>query len=97
MKTDTISNDQTATTNALFTEAESAATRQILAEELDVKLEQVTPNADLELDLGADSLTKVEIMMRLEDRFGTTIADDDAGVVNTVEDVYNALAKALGR
>ncbi len=81
----------------LLTEKEVAAVQEILMEELDVKREQLTLGASLEADLGADSLTKVEIVMRLEDHVGISIADEEVERVETVGDVYDALAKVLGR
>lgn len=85
------------TTGVLLSDDEVAAVQDILMDQLDVRREQVTPNAGIEADLMADSLDKVEIVMRLEERFNVTVADDDAEPVKTVEDLYELLAKALGR
>jgi acyl carrier protein len=84
-------------TNALLSEAEVAAVREILAEQLDVERAQITPEAVIDADLGADSLDKVEIVMKLEERFNVTITDEIAETVKSVEDLCEALAKALGR
>ncbi len=81
----------------MLTEQELSGVREILCREMDVKPEQLQPEATLEADLGADSLTKVEIIMALEERFGVTVPDEVSEGVETVEDVYDALAKALGR
>ncbi len=81
----------------MLTEQELAGVREILCREMDVKAEQLQLEATLEADLGADSLTKVEIIMALEDRFGVTVPDEISEDVETVEDVYDALARALGR
>ncbi len=83
--------------NDLLTEQEIAGVQEILARELGVKPEQLTPEAVLDADLGADSLTKVEIIMALEERFQVTVPDDLAERVQSVEDVYEALGKVLGR
>ncbi|HEY5910026.1 MAG TPA: acyl carrier protein [Verrucomicrobiae bacterium] len=83
--------------NDLLTEQEIAGVQEILARELGVKPEQLTPEAVLDADLGADSLTKVEIIMALEERFQVTVPDELAERVQTVEDVYEALGKVLGR
>ncbi len=85
------------TTGVLLSDDEVDAVQDILMDQLDVRREQVTPNAGIEADLMADSLDKVEIVMRLEERFNVTVADDDAEPVRTVEDLYELLAKALGR
>ncbi len=81
----------------LLTEKEIAAVREILCRELDVKPEQLEAGAVLDADLGADSLTKVEIIMALEDQFGVTVPDEVSERVETVGDVFEALAKVLGR
>ena len=83
--------------NDFLTEQEIAGVQEILARELGVKPEQLTPEAVLDADLGADSLTKVEIIMALEERFQVTVPDELAERVQSVEDVYEALGKVLGR
>jgi acyl carrier protein len=40
-------------------------------------------------DLGADSLETVELIMGLEDKFGITIADEDAEKIRTVKDAVS--------
>ena len=44
--------------------------RAIIAEQLGVKPEEVTPQASFIDDLGADSLDTVELVMALEEEFG---------------------------
>ncbi len=78
-------------------EQELAAVQEILCEELGVKPEQLEPEAVLDADLGADSLTKVQIIMALEERFKVTVPDEDTEHVETVGDVYEIVAKVLGR
>lgn len=46
----------------------------IIVEQLGVKPEQVTPDADFVDDLGADSLDTVELVMKFEEEFGFEIA-----------------------
>ena len=58
--------------------------KAIVAEQLGVKLEQVTPNASFVDDLGADSLDTVELVMALEEEFETEIPDEDAEKMTTV-------------
>jgi acyl carrier protein len=60
--------------------------RNIVAEQLGVKLEEVTPEAKFVEDLGADSLDTVELVMALEEEFGTEIPDEDAEKILTVGD-----------
>lgn len=59
--------------------------KAIVAEQLDVKLEQVTNNASFVDDLGADSLDTVELVMALEEEFETEIPDEDAEKITSVQ------------
>ncbi len=58
--------------------------REIIAKQLGVKLEEVTPQATFIDDLGADSLDTVEIVMALEEEFKAEIPDEDAEKMKTV-------------
>ena len=58
----------------------------IIAEQLGVKPEEVTPEASFIDDLGADSLDTVELIMALEEEFGIEIPDEDAEKMRTVGD-----------
>ncbi len=61
--------------------------KSIIAEQLGVKPEEVTPNASFVDDLGADSLDTVELIMALEEEFSVEIPDEDAEKMKTVGDV----------
>jgi len=67
-------------------EAVSDRVRAIIAEQLGVKLEEVTDWASFIEDLGADSLDTVELVMALEEEFGIEIPDEDAEKMVTVGD-----------
>ena len=58
--------------------------KEIIADKLDISLEQVTDEAKFIDDLGADSLDVVELIMTLEDEFGIEITDEDAEQLVTV-------------
>lgn len=58
--------------------------REIIAEQLGVKKEEVIDNAKFIDDLGADSLDTVELVMALEEEFGIEIPDEDAEKMVTV-------------
>ena len=58
--------------------------RGIIAEQLGVKLEEVTDTASFIEDLGADSLDTVELVMALEEEFGIEIPDEDAEKMTNV-------------
>jgi acyl carrier protein len=59
---------------------------KIVVEQLGVSEEQVTPEAKFIEDLGADSLDQVELVMALEEEFGSDIPDDVAETLTTVGD-----------
>ena len=58
--------------------------KKIIGEQLGVEEDEVTPEASFVEDLGADSLDTVELVMALEDEFGTEIPDEDAEKILTV-------------
>jgi len=60
--------------------------KAIIAEQLGVKAEEVTPQASFIDDLGADSLDTVELIMALEEEFSVEIPDEDAEKMSTVGD-----------
>lgn len=71
--------------------------KKIVAEQLGVKLEEVTNEASFVDDLGADSLDTVELVMALEEEFETEIPDEEAEKISTVQsaiDYVQAHSKA---
>jgi acyl carrier protein len=81
--------------NDLLSQRDSKAVIEILARELGVPEPQLAQDANLQIDLGADSLTFVEVIMALEDRFNVTIPDGRSESVQTVGDVFELLAELL--
>jgi len=66
--------------------AVSERIKSIIAEQLGVKIEEVTESAKFIDDLGADSLDTVELVMALEEEFGIEVPDEDAEKMATVGD-----------
>ena len=66
--------------------------RDIIVETLGCDAEEVTPEASLSDDLGADSLAAVELVMALEEASGLSIAEEDAANLKTVGDILTYLA-----
>jgi acyl carrier protein len=58
--------------------------KKIIAEQLGVEEDEVTPEASFVEDLGADSLDTVELVMALEEEFAIEIPDEDAEKILTV-------------
>jgi acyl carrier protein len=64
--------------------------KKVLVEQLDVSEDEVTPQASLVDDLGADSLDVVEIIMGLEEEFDIEIPDEDAEKnISTVQGIVD--------
>jgi len=61
----------------------------IIANQLGVDRDAVTPGANIVDDLGADSLDVVELVMALEEAFDTEIPDEEAEKIRTVQDVFD--------
>jgi acyl carrier protein len=82
--------------NTLLSEKDTKAVFDILVEQLGVQEAQLTADARLREDLGADSLEDVEIIMALEERFNLSIPDEVSERISTVGDIFEALAGLLG-
>jgi acyl carrier protein len=65
--------------------------KAIIAEQLGVKVEEITDKASFVDDLGADSLDTVELVMALEEKFGIEIPDEDAEKMTTVGEAIKYL------
>lgn len=69
--------------------------KKIVAEQLGVKLEEVTTDASFVEDLGADSLDTVELVMALEEEFETEIPDEDAEKITKVQEAIDYVTSNL--
>ncbi|WP_120878457.1 acyl carrier protein [Helicobacter pylori] len=67
----------------------------VIAEQLEIDVSQVTPEAKLVKDLGVDSLDIVELIMALEERFGIEIPNEQAEKIVNVGDVMRYIEKQL--
>ncbi|NIO05100.1 MAG: acyl carrier protein [Proteobacteria bacterium] len=65
-----------------------ARVKEIIVQQLGVSENEVVPEAKFVDDLGADSLDLVELVMALEEEYGTEISDDEAEKIVTVGDAY---------
>lgn len=61
--------------------------RAVLVNQFDVDPAEVTLDAHVAKDLGADSLDFVELLIQFEERFAMEIPDDDLERFGTVQDL----------
>ncbi|MCU0517050.1 MAG: acyl carrier protein [Oscillatoria sp. Prado101] len=69
--------------------------REIVKDQLEVEEEKITPQAKFNEDMNADSLDTVELVMALEEEFGTEIPDEDAEKILTVQDAVDYISNKL--
>ncbi len=70
--------------------------KEIIAEQLGLEVAEVTAEAKVKDDLGADSLDMVELVMELEEAFGMKIAEEEMKQILTVQDVADYIEKNRG-
>ena len=67
--------------------------RQMLADQLNIEVDQITPETSFKDDLGADSLDLFELVMALEDEYKIEIPTEELQKIETVGDVIDYLKK----
>ncbi|MBR5100036.1 MAG: acyl carrier protein [Bacteroidales bacterium] len=67
----------------------------IISNKLGLPKDEVTPAANFTMDLGADSLDTVELIMDFEKEFGLKISDEDAMNIKSVGDAIEYIAAHL--
>lgn len=70
--------------------------KKVTVEKLSVKEDEVVATASFQEDLGADSLDVVELVMALEEEFGTEIPDDDVTNLKTVQNAVDYIKSKQG-
>ena len=61
--------------------------KDMIVDQLDVEADEVTMDANIQEDLGADSLDIVDLIMAVEDEFEVKIDDDASENIKTVCDI----------
>merc|ERR1711988_1440594 len=69
--------------------------KKIIAEQLSVEEDKVTPGASFTEDLGADSLDAVELIMAIEEAFDIEIPDEEAEKMTTPADCVAAIQSKM--
>ena len=70
--------------------------RSIIVEQLGVAEDEVTPEANIIEDLGADSLDTVELVMAFEEEFDIEIPEEDTEKIRTVKDAIDYIKEKVG-
>jgi acyl carrier protein len=83
--------DEMATTTQLDREE----VRALVADALDVDVEDVTDTADFIDDLGVDSLMALEIMVRLEKKYGFKLAESEFKRINNFDTAFRILTEKM--
>jgi len=66
--------------------------KKVVVEQLGVNEAEIKKESSFVDDLGADSLDTVELVMALEEAFGTEIPDEDAEKIKTVGDTVTYIS-----
>ena len=66
---------------------------EMLAEQLKMEPEKITPTTDLKEDLGVDSLDLFEFIMALEEELDVEINTDEVSELTTLQEVVDYLEK----
>jgi acyl carrier protein len=65
--------------------------REIIAQQLGIDEEEITPDTSFKEDLGADSLDLFELTMALEDEYDIEIPAEELETIETIQDVIDYL------
>lgn len=65
--------------------------QKIIAEEMNLKVEDVKPESRFVEDLAADSLDVIQIVLKLEEEFDIEIPDDAVEKISTVQDAVDQI------
>jgi acyl carrier protein len=65
--------------------------KNLLVRELDLDPIDLTPDAKIMIDLGADSLDIAELSLAIEDEFGMELSDEQMERLETVQQISNLI------
>lgn len=69
--------------------------REVLAEEFEVDIEAIQPDAPLQATLELDSLDLVDMVVLIEKNFGFTLTTADFYTVKTFQDLYTLIIQKV--
>ena len=65
--------------------------KNLISQQLNKPVEEITEDKEIVKDLGADSLDVVEMLMSLEEEFNITVPEEDAVNIKTVGDIIKLI------
>lgn len=65
--------------------------KELIAKQLNKPVADITEEKDVKVDLGADSLDVVDMIMSFEDEFGISVPDEEAVKIKTVGDIIKLI------
>lgn len=68
--------------------------QQMIVEQFELKREDLVPEATLE-SLGLDSLSVIEFMFNIEDKFNVKLSNESLGNIKTLQDVVAMIDKQV--
>ncbi len=71
-----------------------AGIAELIAQIIEVPPSGITPQSRLAEDLGVDSLSLLELVIGIEERFGVVIPDTEVAGLDRVEDATTYVARA---
>lgn len=68
---------------------------ELIAEQLNVNVAELTEDTKLNEDLGADSLDLFQIIMAIEEEYNVEIPTEEVEEIHTIGDIVSYLAKRI--
>lgn len=69
--------------------------QEILADQLEIDVDDIEMESNIYNDLGADKLDMVDIVMSIEDEYSVEITDEDLEEIKLVEDLVYCIESKL--
>lgn len=66
--------------------------KQIISEQFNIKLEEISDESNIKEDLPADSLDIINLICTLEEEFNIEVSDEDIYTFQTVSDIINYIS-----
>lgn len=70
--------------------------RALIAEELELPVDEVTDDADLKNDLSVDSLTAMEVAVQLEKKYRIKIDEEEIGTLTSLKTIHRIVSAKVG-